>query len=68
MSEPYQENGVEHVEEEEKKYKNVLDGLTEHRSDRAQKLLRNLPNEDLVHIDPRKIPAFLRIDADIKKK
>lgn len=65
MSEPYQENGVEYVEEEEKKYKNVLDGLTEHRSDRAGKLLRNLPNEDLVHIDPRKIPAFLRIDGDI---
>lgn len=47
---------------------NILDGLTEHRSDRAQILLKNLKNEDLVHIDPDKIPAFLRIDKDIQNK
>lgn len=69
MADPYAENGAENGDaNEEKKYKNILDGLTEHRADRAQILMRNLPNEDLVHIDPRKIPAFLRIDLDIKKK
>ena len=51
--------------EEDTKYFNILDGITEHRADRAQILLKNLPNEDLVHVDPRKIPAFLRIDKDI---
>jgi hypothetical protein len=30
--------------------------------------LKNLPNEDLVHIENEKIPAFLRIDADIGTK
>ena len=46
----------------------ILDGLTEHRADRAHILIRNLPNEDLVHIDDDKIPAFLRIDNDVKNK
>lgn len=55
-------------EEAYKQKVNILDGLTEHRSDRAQILLKNLKNEDLVHIDPDKIPAFLRIDKDIKTK
>ena len=68
MSDDERTNGGVEVPEEEKKYKNILDNLTEHRADRAQKLLKNLPNEDLVHIDPRKIPAFLRIDNDIQKK
>ena len=27
-----------------------------------------MPNEDLVHIEKDKIPAFLRIDGDVKKK
>ena len=31
-------------------------------------LLNNLPQEDLVHILDAKIPAFLRIDRDIKNK
>lgn len=31
-------------------------------------MLKNLPNEDLVHIEKEKIPAFLRIDADIQTK
>lgn len=53
---------------EEKRFFNILDGLTEHRADRAQILLRNLYSEDLVHIDNEKIPAFLRIDKDIVKK
>ena len=55
-------------ESEQKEKVNILDGLTEHRSDRAQILLKNLKNEDLVHIDSDKIPAFLRIDKDIKAK
>lgn len=46
----------------------ILDGLTEHRADRVGILLSNLPQEDLVHIVEKKIPAFLRIDNDIKKK
>lgn len=48
-----------------KKQRSVLDGLTEHRGDRVMILLKNLPNEDLVHINNAKIPAFLRIDKDI---
>jgi hypothetical protein len=46
----------------------VLDGLTEHRADRVGILLGNLPQEDLVHIVNKKMPAFLRIDKDIQKK
>lgn len=46
----------------------ILDNLTEHRADRAQILLGNLANEDLVHIEDKKIPAFLRIDKDVKDK
>ena len=30
--------------------------------------MKNLPNEDLVHIEGEKIPAFLRIDGDIQTK
>jgi len=33
-----------------------------------QILLKNLSNEDLIHIINDKIPAFLRIDRDIKQK
>lgn len=51
-----------------KKTHSILDGLTEHRADRCHILLRNLPNEDLVHIENEKIPAFLRIDGDIQSK
>lgn len=51
-----------------KKQRSVLDGLTEHRSDRVMILLKNLANEDLVHINTSKIPAFLRIDNDIQRE
>ena len=27
-----------------------------------------MPNEDLVHVEKDKIPAFLRIDGDVRKK
>jgi hypothetical protein len=30
--------------------------------------LKNLPNEDLVHIVKEKIPAFLRIDVDVQER
>jgi hypothetical protein len=50
------------------KKKSVLDDLPEHRGERAQVLLKNLPGEDLVHIVPEKIPAFLRVDKDVKNK
>ena len=53
---------------DEPRFFNILDGLTEHRAERAQILLKNLYSEDLVHIDIEKIPAFLRIDGDISKK
>lgn len=33
-----------------KRDKNILDGLTEHRAERVGILLKNLANEDLVHI------------------
>ena len=33
-----------------KKQQSILDGLTVHRAERAHILLKNLPNEDLVHI------------------
>lgn len=51
-----------------KKVTSILDGLTEDRAERAQVLLKNLGNEDLVHILPEKIPAFLRIDKEIQNK
>ena len=57
--------------QEEPKYqkqRSILDGLTEHRADRCAVLLQNLPNEDLVHIISKKLPAFLRIDNDVKRK
>lgn len=31
-------------------------------------LLKNLPNEDLVHVMKAKIPSFLRIDKDVQAK
>lgn len=31
-------------------------------------MLANLPQEDLVHIINKKLPAFLRIDKDIQRK
>ena len=42
--------------------------LPEHRANRVTQLLKNLPNEDLVHIMKAKIPTFLRIDKDIQAK
>jgi cold shock CspA family protein len=39
--------------------------LPENRQERLTILLKNLPNEDLVHIDNKKFPAFLRIDKDV---
>ena len=51
-----------------KRHTSILDGLTDHRADRCRILLGNLPNEDLVHVEKDKIPAFLRIDGDVRKK
>lgn len=59
-----QDNGQPNL----KKATSILDGLTEHRANRCHILLQNLPNEDLVHIESEKIPAFLRIDGDIQAK
>ena len=59
-----QDGGQEHP----KRQTSILDGLTDHRADRCHILLRNLHNEDLVHIEKEKIPAFLRIDGDIQVK
>ena len=42
--------------------------LPENRAERCNQLLKNLPNEDLVHIMKAKIPTFLRIDKDVKDK
>lgn len=56
------------VEYQYKKQQTILDGLTDHRAERAHILLRNLPNEDLVHVDDKKVPAFLRIDKDVKAR
>jgi hypothetical protein len=39
--------------------------LPENRVHRLAILLKNLPSEDLVHIQDRKVPAFLRIDKDV---
>ena len=50
------------------KKRSILDDLPEHRVERCHALLKNLPSEDLVHIVPEKIPAFLRIDRDVKNK
>lgn len=47
------------------KKRSILDDLPENRGERAQVLIKNLPSEDLVHIVPEKIPAFLRIDKDV---
>lgn len=57
----YDEIGVQ-------KKRSILDDLPEHRVERCHILLKNLPSEDLVHIVPEKIPAFLRIDRDVKNK
>ena len=46
----------------------MLEVLPENRAERCNQLLRNLPNEDLVHIMKAKIPTFLRIDKDIIAK
>ena len=51
-----------------KRQKNILDDLTNHRAERVQILMKNLANEDLVHIDEQKVPAFLRIDQDVQRK
>ena len=51
-----------------KRQKNILDDLTNHRAERVQVLIKNLANEDLVHIDEQKVPAFLRIDQDVNRK
>ena len=46
----------------------MLEVLPENRAERCQQLLKNLPNEDLVHIMKAKIPTFLRIDKDVVAK
>lgn len=51
-----------------KREKNILDGLTDHRAERVAILMKNLANEDLVHIEQEKVPAFLRIDLDVQRK
>ena len=38
------------------------------RSEQVELLLENLKGEMLVHIPDQKIPAFLRIDKDVKEK
>ena len=48
--------------------KSILDGLTDHRGDRMAILVKNLAREDLVHIVDSKIPAFLRIDSDVRQR
>ena len=48
--------------------RSVLDDLPEHRVERCHILMKNLPSEDLVHIVPEKIPAFLRVDKNVKDK
>ena len=66
-----QENGTAGEEPGSPRYQkvvSVLDGLTEHRADRVGILINNLPQEDLVHIIKKKLPAFLRIDKDIQRK
>ena len=67
-----QENGTAAGEEPSspryEKQISILDGLTEHRADRVGLLIANLPQEDLVHIVNKKMPAFLRIDKDIQRK
>jgi len=30
--------------------------------------MKNLANEDLVHVEENKVPAFLRIDTDVIRK
>ena len=61
-------NGQAYDQPNLQKKTSILDGLTDHRAERCHILLRNLPNEDLVHIENEKIPAFLRIDGDIQAK
>jgi hypothetical protein len=43
-----------------------LNHLTEDRAQRVEVLLKNLPTEDVSHVDQRKIPFFLRIDKDVE--
>jgi len=64
----YANNTMQGVNVTSQKVMSILDGLTENRSERAQILLKNLSNEDLVHILPEKIPAFLRVDKEIQNK
>ena len=64
----YANNTLQGVNFTSQKVMSILDGLTENRSERAQILLKNLSNEDLVHILPEKIPAFLRVDKEIQNK
>ena len=47
---------------------NMLERLPENRAERCTQLLKNLPNEDLVHIMKAKITTFLRIDKDVVAK
>ena len=46
----------------------ILDNLPENRQERLDVLLKNLPTEDLCRITKHKIPAFLRIDNDVKEQ
>jgi hypothetical protein len=39
--------------------------LPDNRQERLAILLKNMPNEDLVHINEKRVPAFLRIDKDV---
>lgn len=52
--------------EEEARLRFASRVLPENRQERMGILLKNLPNEDLVHIDDSRIPAFLRIDKDVQ--
>lgn len=64
----YVNNTQSQVNVTTQKITSILDGLTEDRAERAHILLKNLSKEDLVHILPEKIPAFLRIDKEIQNK
>ena len=74
------ENGIDqdqfaHLEEQnadlqpaEEETPRKVELLPENRQERLAILLRNITNEDLIHINDKKIPAFLRIDKDVQEQ
>ena len=68
-------NGIDHEEEQEENFghleqqeneNNVQHELPENRVERLAVLMKSLPMEDMIHIKDNRIPAFLRIDKDVK--